>query len=60
LSLRDQVIPATINYSVPDPDCDLDYVAEGPRQRPVRRVMSNAFAFGGSNAALVLASYGQN
>jgi beta-ketoacyl-acyl-carrier-protein synthase II len=57
LSLRDQVLPPTINYRVPDPECDLDYVTEGARQRPVERVMSNAFAFGGSNASLVLARY---
>jgi 3-oxoacyl-(acyl-carrier-protein) synthase len=57
LGLRDQVIPPTINYHVPDPLCDLDYVVEGARRRPAERVMSNSFAFGGSNAALVLARY---
>jgi 3-oxoacyl-[acyl-carrier-protein] synthase II len=57
LSLRDQVVPPTINYSVPDPECDLDYVTDGPRRQPVQRIMSNAFAFGGSNAALVFARY---
>jgi 3-oxoacyl-[acyl-carrier-protein] synthase II len=57
LSLRDQVVPPTLNYSVPDPECDLDYVIDGPRRRSVQRIMSNAFAFGGSNAALIFARY---
>ncbi len=54
LSLRDNVVPPTINYSIPDPECDLDYVAEGQRAVRVRNAMSNSFAFGGSNAALVV------
>jgi 3-oxoacyl-(acyl-carrier-protein) synthase len=53
-SLRDQVVPPTINYKVPDPECDLDYVTEGSRHVPVRNVMSNSFAFGGSNAVLIV------
>jgi len=57
LSLRDQVVPPTINYSEPDPECDLDYVTEGARRRPVRHIMSNSFAFGGSNASLIIARY---
>lgn len=57
LSLRDQVVPPTINYKVPDPDCDLDYVTEGSRRVPLTNIMSNSFAFGGSNAALIVSSY---
>lgn len=57
LSLRDQVVPPTINYHTADPECDLDYVTSGVRRRPVERILTNAFAFGGSNAALVLARY---
>jgi len=57
LSLRDQVVPPTINYKVPDPDCDLDYVVEGKRSLPLQNVMSNSFAFGGSNAVLIVGSY---
>lgn len=57
LSLRDQVVPPTINYRVPDPECDLDYVTEGKRNVPLQNVMSNSFAFGGSNAALIVARY---
>ena len=57
LSLRDQVVPPTINYKVPDPECDLDYVTEGKRSLPLRNVMSNSFAFGGSNAVLIVGKY---
>jgi len=57
LSLRDQVVPPTINYKVPDPECDLDYVTEGQRSLPLRNIMSNSFAFGGSNAVLIIRKY---
>jgi len=57
LSLRDQVVPPTINYKVPDPECDLDYVIEGKRSLSVRNAMSNSFAFGGSNAVLIVGAY---
>ncbi len=57
LSLRDQVVPPTINYKVPDPECDLDYVTEGNRSVPLKTVMSNSFAFGGSNAVLIVGGY---
>lgn len=57
LSLRDQVVPPTINYKVPDPYCDLDYVTEGKRTLPLKNIMSNSFAFGGSNAVLIVSKY---
>ena len=57
LSLRDQAIPPTINYKVPDPECDLDYVTEGRRNIAVKNILSNSFAFGGSNAVLVVGAY---
>jgi 3-oxoacyl-(acyl-carrier-protein) synthase len=57
LSLRDQVVPPTINYKIPDPECDLDYVTEGRRQVNLHNIMTNSFAFGGSNAALVVGKY---
>lgn len=57
LSLRDQVLPPTINYSTPDPECDLDYVTEGSRQRALQNIMSNSFAFGGSNGVLIVGKY---
>ena len=57
LSLRDQVIPPTINYKVPDPECDLNYVTEGKQSAKLKNIMSNSFAFGGSNAVLIVGKY---
>ena len=54
LTLRDDVIPPTINYQNPDPACDLDYVPNQSRRRPVRLAIKNSFAFGGENAVLVV------
>ncbi len=54
LTLRDGVIPPTINYETPDPNCDLDYVPNHARQRAVRVALKNSFAFGGQNAVLVV------
>jgi 3-oxoacyl-[acyl-carrier-protein] synthase II len=53
LAIRDGVVPPTINYEHPDPECDLDYVPNEARQMQVRTVMSNSFGFGGTNASLV-------
>ena len=53
LTLHHQVIPPTINYTEPDPDCDLDYVPNASRSARVRAVLSNSFGFGGTNACLV-------
>ena len=53
LILRHGVIPRTINFESPDPDCDLDYVFDGPREMPMRVGLSNSFGFGGQNASLV-------
>jgi 3-oxoacyl-[acyl-carrier-protein] synthase II len=58
LALRHQVMPPTINYRTPDPDCDLDYVPNTARPARLRTVMSNAFGFGGHNATLVLRAHG--
>jgi 3-oxoacyl-[acyl-carrier-protein] synthase II len=58
LSLETGRIHPTINYEVPDPDCDLDYVPEGPRELPLLTVLSNSFGFGGHNACLLLKAYG--
>lgn len=57
LALRHQMIPPTINYEVPDHECDLDYVPNAPRPARLRTVMSNAFGFGGHNAILILRSH---
>jgi nodulation protein E len=56
LALEEGVIAPTINYEEPDPDCDLDVVPNVARERKVQAVMTNAFAFGGLNAVLVLQS----
>jgi 3-oxoacyl-[acyl-carrier-protein] synthase II len=53
LSLRDQILPPTINYETPDPECDLDYVPNHARKAPVEYALSNSFGFGGTNAALI-------
>ena len=54
LAVRDGVIPPTINLHTPDPECDLDYTPNEPRQRDVPVAMSNSFGFGGHNASLVV------
>jgi 3-oxoacyl-[acyl-carrier-protein] synthase II len=54
LSIMNGVIHPTINYQTPDPDCDLDYVPNQPREARVRRLLSNSFGFGGHNATLAL------
>ena len=57
LSLHRKVLPPTINYVNPDPDCDLDYVPNEPRQAEVEYALSNSFGFGGTNAALLFKRY---
>jgi 3-oxoacyl-[acyl-carrier-protein] synthase II len=57
LAITRGVLPPTTNYETPDPDCDLDYVPNQPREQRVDVAMSNSFGFGGTNAALVLARY---
>ena len=53
LALQHQVVPPTINYENPDPDCDLDYVPNESRPTHLEYVLSNSFGFGGTNAALL-------
>ena len=53
LALREQTVPPTINLDEPDPECDLDYVAQGARRARLEVALSNSFGFGGTNAVLV-------
>jgi 3-oxoacyl-[acyl-carrier-protein] synthase II len=57
LSIRDNIIPPTINYSVPDAECDLDYVPNNARKEEVNNVLINTFSNGGSNVAMVIKRY---
>jgi len=57
LTIRDGIIPPTINYETPDPDCDLDYVPNIARKADVKIAISNSFGFGGTNATLVFKKY---
>lgn len=56
-AMRDSIVPPTMNYETPDPECDLDYVPNAARKMDVRIAMSNSFGFGGHNATLVFAKY---
>lgn len=58
LSLTYDYLPPTVNYEIPDPECDLDYVPNMGRAAHVRHLLSNSFGFGGINACLVLGRYG--
>jgi len=53
LALKDQILPPTINYESPDPDCDLDYVTEKARRADLCYALSNSFGFGGTNGTLI-------
>src|SRR5690606_33890315 len=57
LAIKDGVMPPTINYDTPDPECDLDYVANEARKAEVKAVMSNSLGFGGHNATIVFKKY---
>jgi 3-oxoacyl-[acyl-carrier-protein] synthase II len=57
LAVRHDLVPPTINYTTPDPECDLDYVPNEARRMPVRYALNNSFGFGGTNAAIILKKY---
>ena len=58
MAINTDTIPPTINYSTPDPECDLDYVPNEARQTGLKTAMSNSFGFGGHNVSLVYQSFG--
>jgi 3-oxoacyl-[acyl-carrier-protein] synthase II len=57
LALKDGVLPPTINYETPDPECDLDYVPNVARTQDIQAALSNSLGFGGHNATIVLKKY---
>ena len=54
LALDKGVVPPTVNYLGPDPECDLDYVPNTARSLPIRAALKNSFGFGGLNAVLAI------
>ena len=59
-SITDGIIPPTINYETPDPDCDLDYAPNKARQADVCVAVSNSFGLGGHNATVIFKKYSEN
>ncbi len=57
MAINDSFIPPTINYTTPDPECDLDYVPNKGRERNVRYTLSNSLGFGGHNATIIMKKY---
>jgi 3-oxoacyl-[acyl-carrier-protein] synthase II len=57
LAIDDDVLPPTINYENPDPDCDLDYIPNQPREDKAKVALSNSFGFGGQNVSLILREF---
>jgi 3-oxoacyl-[acyl-carrier-protein] synthase II len=57
MALRNGVLPPTINYETPDPECDLDYIPNVAREKKVQHVLSNSFGFGGQNISLIVSEY---
>ena len=57
LAIKNGVIPPTINYETPDPECDVDCVPNTARKANVKVAMSNSFGFGGTNATLIFKAY---
>lgn len=58
-TLEHEMLPPTINYENPDPQCDLDYVPNHARPMKVKNVMSNSFGFGGHNASIIISRYSE-
>jgi 3-oxoacyl-[acyl-carrier-protein] synthase II len=60
LTIKDGIIPPTINYENPSDECDLDYVPNVARKEKVTFAMTNSFGFGGTNGSILLKSYENN
>jgi nodulation protein E len=56
-AVKNNIVPPTINYQTPDPACDLDVTPNEAKEREVKAVLSNAFAFGGLNSVLALKKF---
>ncbi|HEX8565495.1 MAG TPA: beta-ketoacyl-ACP synthase II [Pyrinomonadaceae bacterium] len=59
LAIHNNILPPTTNYTTPDPDCDLDYIPNEPRQATVEYALSNSFGFGGTNACLIFKRFNE-
>ena len=57
MAMRRSVLPPTINYEVPDPECDLDYIPKDAREKRVQHALSNSFGFGGQNISLIVSRF---
>lgn len=57
MALRENVLPPTINYEFPDPECDLDYIPNVARRKQVDHILSNSFGFGGQNISLIVSRF---
>jgi len=57
LAVKENIVPPTINYEFPDPECDLDYVPNTARSAPINVALSNSLGFGGHNATLAVKKF---
>ena len=57
LAIKNDIIPPTINFKNPDPECDLNYTFNAPQQRTVNYAISNAFGFGGHNTSVIFKKF---